>query len=232
MAAASLSQQRQQQLQQLQQHGADPHALLRRPSAGSALAPTTPSPAPSASESPQPQRIRKRDRVYNFGKSVLTSSAAFIRSASRITAASDPPPRPRLRKRDRIRQFVERLLALRNEETGPDLKPFVMPADFLEADNDSSVVADSKGVRMPYELIYTLKSVEVFGGFTEPVFAHLYRFVEARHFKAGEFLFQIGSRDDSMYIMLTGEVSILCKTFGRCGAAVARPPLVATERSC
>lgn len=61
---------------------------------------------------------------------------------------------------------------------------------------------------LPEELIYMVRSIRVFGFFEKPLFLKLCQKLEVINLVKGEFLFNIGDEDDSIYIVQSGEISV------------------------
>ena len=55
------------------------------------------------------------------------------------------------------------------------------------------------------------KTVRVFGHFDKPVFLSLCKHMEVQHIHAGEFLFEIGQKDEYIYVIQSGKLELLCR---------------------
>ncbi|KAF7495700.1 Neuropathy target esterase sws [Sarcoptes scabiei] len=138
-------------------------------------------------------RFRKRDKVMFFGRKMLRKVRSSIQGNEK----------PRGKKRQMVLKFAKKLLQIKKEIQPLELKVKEPSQAFLKEDLYDSDLHD-----LPDELIYMVKSIRVFGFFEKPLFLRLCQKIEIINLIQGEFLFNIGDSDNSIYIVKTGEIKV------------------------
>ena len=69
-------------------------------------------------------------------------------------------------------------------------------------------IYDPAGHDLPEELVYMIHGIRVLGFFEKPLFLKMCQKIEEMNVMKGEFLFNIGDPDDSIYIVKNGEIKV------------------------
>ena len=101
-----------------------------------------------------------------------------------------------------VLKFAKRLLRLKRDMP-LELKVKEPSQAFLEEE-----VFDSSEHQFPEEVIYMIKNIRVFGFFEKPLFLKLCQNMEFINVVKGQYLFNIGDPDDSIYIVQTGQIQV------------------------
>lgn len=141
---------------------------------------------------PTKPRFRKRDKVLFFGRKMLRKVRSSIQGTGRL----------RGKKRQMVLKFAKRLLRLKRD-LPLELKVKEPSQAFLEEE-----VFDSSENQFPEEVVYMIKNIRVFGFFEKPLFLKLCQSMEFINVSKGQFLFNIGDPDDSIYIVQSGEIQV------------------------
>ncbi|OTF76396.1 patatin-like phospholipase domain-containing protein [Euroglyphus maynei] len=139
-------------------------------------------------------RFRKRDKVMFFGRKILRK----VRSS-----VPDPIRHHRGRKRQLVLKFAKRLLQLKKDDP-LELKVKEPSQAFLKEED----IYDPSGHDLPEELVYMIHGIRVLGFFEKPLFLKMCQKIEEIKVMKGEFLFNIGDSDDSIYIVRSGEIKV------------------------
>lgn len=137
-------------------------------------------------------RFRKRDKVMFFGRKILR----------KVRSSVPDPIRHRGRKRQFVLKFAKRLLRLKKDDP-LQLKVKEPSQAFLKED-----IYDPAGHDLPEELVYMIHGIRVLGFFEKPLFLKMCQKIEEMNVMKGEFLFNIGDPDDSIYIVKNGEIKV------------------------
>lgn len=160
---------------------------------------------PSQSEAPeQKYRFRKRDKVIFYGRKMLRK----VRSFTRNTMGVGPGSMGRRKSTQRLMLSKFRRFLQKRDSSLPQLKKKAPPSKFLEADWSDFEEADA---RLPPEIFYLLRSVRVFGHLEKPFFLELCKFMETVKVQGGDYLFNVGDEDDSIYVVQSGLVEVFIK---------------------
>jgi CRP-like cAMP-binding protein len=68
-----------------------------------------------------------------------------------------------------------------------------------------------------------LQEITLLGDLSEADWARVLKIVETRHFKAGEDLIRVGDKDDSFYILTSGEVDVVVEANGQASVMAGIP---------
>lgn len=101
-----------------------------------------------------------------------------------------------------VLKFAKRLLRLKRDMP-LELKVKEPSQAFLEED-----LYKSSDYQFPEEVVFMIRSIRVFGFFEKPLFLKLCQSIEYLNVLKGQYLFNIGDPDDSIYIMQSGEVQV------------------------
>lgn len=110
--------------------------------------------------------------------------------------------RLRGKKRQLVFKFAKRLLRLKRD-IPLELKVKEPSQAYLEEE-----LYDFADYQFPEEVIFMIKSIRVFGFFEKSLFLKLCQSMEYINVQKGEYLFNIGDADDSIYIMQSGELQV------------------------
>lgn len=99
-------------------------------------------------------------------------------------------------------KFAKRLLRLKRD-LPLELKVKEPSQAFLEEE-----IFDSTENQFPEEIVYMIRNIRVFGFFEKPLFLKLCQNMEFINVVKGQFLFNIGDPDDSIYIVQTGQIQV------------------------
>ncbi|CAK9294907.1 unnamed protein product [Gordionus sp. m RMFG-2023] len=148
---------------------------------------------------PPKLRFRKRDKMIFYGKRILRKLKNM---------KNDHIGQNTVMKRYIMFKLAKSLLSLKRDDEGkPILTKQPPPAAILEED-----ILNSTNIRgehfLPEEVIFMLKSIQVFGHFEKPVFLELCKHFESINLDRGAFLFSLGEKDDSMYVIQTGQIYV------------------------
>ncbi|XP_013011319.1 patatin-like phospholipase domain-containing protein 7 isoform X3 [Cavia porcellus] len=149
---------------------------------------------------PPPQyRFRKRDKMMFYGRKIMRKMSTIPNTLVGNTAA----PRQRARKRTKVLSLAKRILRFKKEY--PTLQPKEPPPSLLEADLTEF---DVKNSHLPSEVLYMLKNVRVLGHFEKPLFLELCKHMVFVQLNEGEYIFQPGELDTSIYIVQDGRLEV------------------------
>ena len=100
-----------------------------------------------------------------------------------------------------VLRFAKRLLRLKKDQplqlqVKEPSQAFLQEETFEESEH------------LPLEVIYMLKSIRVFGFFDKPLFLELCKHLEFINVIKGQMLFTIGTPDDSIYVVQTGQIQV------------------------
>ncbi|XP_064650048.1 patatin-like phospholipase domain-containing protein 7 [Lineus longissimus] len=151
-------------------------------------------------ERSQKPRFRKRDKIVFYGKKMLRKVKSFTRKTMDRTDSSGR----RVKKRQIVMKFARRLLRMRRDSI-PQLANKEPPQSFLETERLDTLSGETI---LPSEVLYMLKSVRVFGHFEKPLFMDLCRHVESQRVQAGDLLFKVGDKDDSIFVVQSGKLNV------------------------
>lgn len=141
---------------------------------------------------PTKPRFRKRDKVLFFGRKVLRQVRSSIQGTSRLKG----------KKRQMVLKFAKRLLRLKRD----------LPLELIVKEPSQAFLEeesyDTTEHQFPEEVVYMIKNIRVFGFFEKPLFLKLCQNVEFINVVKGQYLFNIGDADDSIYIVQSGEIQV------------------------
>ncbi|XP_006900732.1 PREDICTED: patatin-like phospholipase domain-containing protein 7 [Elephantulus edwardii] len=160
----------------------------RRVTGSRELQPTTPQ-----------YRFRKRDKVMFYGRKIMRK----VTTLPSTLVGSSAAPRQRMRKRTKVLSLARRILRFKKDY--PALQPKEPPPSLLEADLTAS---DLKNSHLPSEVLYMLKNVRVLGHFEKPLFLELCKHMVFVQLRQGEYAFQPGQPDDSVYVVQDGRLEV------------------------
>ncbi|XP_030062468.1 patatin-like phospholipase domain-containing protein 7 [Microcaecilia unicolor] len=144
-------------------------------------------------------RFRKRDKVMFYGRKIMRK----VRTLPTTLVGNHVATRPKMRKRGRVITLAKRILRYKKEY--PTLQPKEPPPSLLEADLTEFDVQNS---HLPSEVLYMLKNVRVLGHFEKPLFLELCKHMVFIHFLEGEYVFQPGEPDNSIYVVQDGKLEV------------------------
>ncbi|XP_007945269.1 patatin-like phospholipase domain-containing protein 7 [Orycteropus afer afer] len=162
--------------------------VYRRVKQARQLQPTTPQ-----------YRFRKRDKVMFYGRKIMRK----VSTLPNTLVGSSAVPRQRVRKRTKVLSLARRILRFKREY--PSLQPKEPPPSLLEADLTEF---DVKSSHLPSEVLYMLKNVRVLGHFEKPLFLELCKHMVFVQLREGEYMFQPGEPDDSVYVVQDGRLEV------------------------
>ncbi|KAJ8309093.1 hypothetical protein KUTeg_013967 [Tegillarca granosa] len=161
---------------------------------------------PSQSEAPRKPRFRKRDKVLFYGRKMLRKVRSFTRNTVSGAYSNIGPGRGRkMKKSQLVMKLAKKLLTLKRDPSMPQLKYKEPPQSFLEADSSEVEEPDH---RLPPEVLYMLRSTRIFGHFENPLFLELVKHMESKFVQTGDFLFQVGDLDNSIYVVQSGKLVV------------------------
>ncbi|KAJ8307609.1 hypothetical protein KUTeg_014840 [Tegillarca granosa] len=161
---------------------------------------------PSQSEAPRKPRFRKRDKVLFYGRKMLRKVRSFTRNTVSGAYSNIGPGRGRkMKKSQLVMKLAKKLLTLKRDPSMPQLKYKEPPQSFLEADSSE---VEEQDHRLPPEVLYMLRSTRIFGHFENPLFLELVKHMESKFVQTGDFLFQVGDLDNSIYVVQSGKLVV------------------------
>lgn len=101
-----------------------------------------------------------------------------------------------------VLRFAKKLLRMKRD-LPLELKVKEPSQAFLEED-----LHDSSENQFPEEVLYMIKNIRVFGFFDKPLFLKLCQNIEFINVLKGQYLFNVGDPDDSIYIIQSGEIQV------------------------
>ena len=159
---------------------------------------------------PQKLRFRKREKIMFYGRKMLRHVRSFARGGNTPLSSAPTSRRSTGGRKRKLVQFAKRFLRFRREQE-PQTKqlPRELPSSLLEVDMRPGMLEPAADYhRLPPELMYMLRNVRVLGHFEQPIFLELCRFMESRFVPAGNYLFNVGDPDDSIYVVQSGCVEV------------------------
>ncbi|XP_043920255.1 patatin-like phospholipase domain-containing protein 7 [Protopterus annectens] len=143
-------------------------------------------------------RFRKRDKMMFYGRKIMRKVTTLPN-----TLVGNNVPRQRVRKRQKVFALAKRFLRIKKEY--PTLQPKEPPPSLLEADLTEF---DVKNSHLPSEVLYMLKNVRVLGHFEKPLFLELCKHMVFMNLMEGDYIFQPGQLDDSIYVVQDGRLEL------------------------